>query len=111
MRRSLEKMGFMLNLGAWLLTPAFAFAQLGDLQSDLAKLNVRHRTEHYAIAGTASDARLAEYGRCLEYIYREYANGFSELLATQQTDAPSTLLQRTRFPLLAVRAPSLILPA
>lgn len=98
MGRSLEKMGFMLNLGAWLLTPAFAFAQLGDLQSDLAKLNVRHRTEHYAIAGTASDARLAEYGRCLEYIYHEYANGFSELLATRQTKQTQTSPSREKIP-------------
>ncbi len=58
-----------------------ARSQTGLLPVDVNNLNIRHRTEHYALAGTAADVRLAEYGRCLEYIYREYADGFTELIA------------------------------
>src|SRR5262245_54328641 len=61
-----------------------ASAQTGDLASDVTKLNIRQKTDHYALAGTASDARLKEYGRVLEYIYKEYAKGFSELLSSGQ---------------------------
>jgi hypothetical protein len=43
-------------------------------------INIRLRTEHYAIAGSVSDARLKEYGRALEFIYAEYEKGFSKLL-------------------------------
>ena len=53
----------------------------GNLGKDLEKLNVRLKTPHYALAGTVSDARLAECGRCLEFIHREYARGFEGLLA------------------------------
>jgi hypothetical protein len=52
----------------------------GDLRGDLTRLNVRHVTAHYELAGTVSNARLEEYGRCLEYIYAEYARGFGELV-------------------------------
>ncbi len=58
-----------------------AWSQTGALPVDVNNLNIRHRTQRYALAGTASDARLAEFGRCLEYIYREYADGFTELIA------------------------------
>jgi len=57
-----------------------ATAQRRDLPQDVANLDIRRRTPHYAIAGTVSDDRLAEYGRALEYIYDEYAKGFGELL-------------------------------
>ena len=57
--------------------PGVTPAQTGDLKTDLGGLNIRHRTEHYAIAGTVTDDRLVEYGRCLEYIYKEYATGFT----------------------------------
>jgi len=67
---------------SWLSAQAGVPAERADLRNDLTKLNVRQRTEHYALAGTVSDVRLAEYGRCLEYIYKEYAKGFSDLLAT-----------------------------
>ena len=43
-------------------------------------VNVRLRTEHYAIGGTVSEARLREYGRLLEFIYVEYEKGFATLL-------------------------------
>lgn len=69
-----------------------------DLRSDLAKLNVRQRTEHYALAGTVSDARLAEYGRCLEYIYKEYAKGFSDLLASAQQEKSGDSLRVGKEP-------------
>lgn len=67
-----------------LLAQAGIPVERADLRNDLAKLNVRQRTEHYSLAGSVSDARLAEYGRCLEYIYKEYAKGFSNLLAPAQ---------------------------
>jgi len=56
-----------------------AAAQRSNLAEKLAELNVRHVTEHYALAGTVSDARLEEYGRALEWIYGEYAQGFTKL--------------------------------
>ena len=56
---------------AVLCAVAVAWSQTRDLRGDLQNLNVRHRTGHYALAGTVSDARLAEYGKYLEYIYRE----------------------------------------
>ncbi len=74
----------MMVLAACVPARAGAPGQRADLRSDLAKLNVRQRTEHYALAGTVSEARLTEYGRCLEYIYKEYAKGFSDLLAPAQ---------------------------
>src|SRR5262245_22546399 len=43
-------------------------------------INVRLRTEHYAIAGSVSDERLRDYGRALEFIYAEYEKGFAKLL-------------------------------
>jgi hypothetical protein len=54
-------------------------AQKANLHADIDNLIVRHKTEHYALAGTISDARLLDYGRCLEYIYQEYARGFAKL--------------------------------
>lgn len=58
-----------------------------DLRSDLKSLNVRHTTEHYAISGTVSEEKLSRYGRALEYIFREYARGFSELV--KKTASPN----------------------
>lgn len=60
--------------------PGNALAQSRDLAADLADLNVRHRTEHYALGGTANEARLVEYGQYLEYIHGEYTRGFESLL-------------------------------
>lgn len=51
-----------------------------DLRSDLQSLNVRITTEHYELAGTVSDEKLDRYGQALEFIHREYAHGFSELI-------------------------------
>ena len=65
-------------------------AQTGDLEVDLADLNIRHRTEHYALAGTVTEDRLVEYGRCLEYIHKEYATGFAELLERPADQAPTS---------------------
>ena len=72
---------YFVGVTSWLFVAEHTLAKPASLSDDLDKLNVRHRTEHYAIAGTITDPRLAEYGRCLEYIYKEYAKGFSELLA------------------------------
>jgi len=56
-------------------------AQTRSLLDDVGQLKIRQRTEHYALAGTVPEARLAEYGRALEYVYAEYARGFEGLLA------------------------------
>lgn len=55
-----------------------------DLRKKLEKLNVRHRTAHYALAGNVSAARFREYGRALEYVHAEYARGFKSLLANDK---------------------------
>lgn len=69
-------LGFVALGGAATGTPA----QTRSLRSDLGNLNVRLRTDHYAISGTIGDDRLAEYGRALEYIHKEYAAGFARLI-------------------------------
>ncbi len=66
--------------------PSNVLAQNANLHADIGNLIVRHQTEHYAIAGTISEARLLDYGQCLEFIYREYATGFAELTSN---DGPS----------------------
>jgi len=57
-----------------------AAAQRQVLARKLENLNVRLTTEHYRLAGTVSDERLAMYGQALEYIYREYERGFKSVL-------------------------------
>ena len=79
----------VMGLATFLMT-ATAWPQTGNLREDLRRLQIRHRTEHYAISGTVSDERLAEYGRCLEYIYHEYATGFAELLQDSSKDKRAT---------------------
>ena len=61
-----------------------AAAQRSNLAEKLGELNVRHVTEHYALAGTVNDARLEEYGRALEWIYGEYAQGFRKLFEEEE---------------------------
>ncbi len=61
-----------------------AAAQRSNLAEKLGELNVRHVTEHYALAGTVGDARLEEYGRALEWIYGEYAQGFRKLFEEEE---------------------------
>ena len=70
-------------------------AQTGDLFADLADLNVRKKTAHYALAGTVSEAKLQEFGRCLEYIYSEYATGFAELIRGGAVDEPNGRKSKT----------------
>lgn len=65
-------------------------AQDRDLQSDLQDLNVRQASAHYALAGTVTDEKLEHYGQALEHVYREYAKGFSELLAKPGEGAAET---------------------
>jgi len=60
--------------------------QQRDLRHDLQGLHIRHTTAHYAMAGTISDAKLAQYGEALEFIHREYAKGFGELLAKKTSE-------------------------
>lgn len=64
-----------------------AWAQAGHLGAQLENLNVRTRTPHYALAGTVSDKTLQQYGQALEFIYREYAAGFGELV---KSEAPAS---------------------
>jgi len=59
-----------------------------DLGTDLQDLNVRLNSDHYALAGTVSDARLNEFAAALEFIHAEYAAGFAELLADTHTGNP-----------------------
>lgn len=61
-----------------------------DLREDVEQLHIRHRTAHYALAGTVSMERFAEYGRCLEFIHAEYASGFLELLGRPAPTPPVT---------------------
>ncbi len=56
-----------------------------NLRADLANLEIRHRTDHYAMAGNCEASRFEEYGRALEYVYHEYAKGFGQLI---QKDKP-----------------------
>ena len=67
-------------VGMWSCAQASGEPQTRSIRDDVERLAIRHRTEHYAISGTVSDVRLADYGRLLEYIYEEYARGFAELL-------------------------------
>ena len=76
-----------------LILPAAVFAFLSatspgqqrDLAQDLTNLNERHKTAHYVLAGTVSDAKLKDYGQALEFVYREYAKGFGDLLDRPKT--------------------------
>ncbi|MEW6250170.1 MAG: hypothetical protein AB1716_05955, partial [Planctomycetota bacterium] len=60
------------------------------LADKLKEANIRVRTEHYALAGTVTPARLQEYGRLLEYIHREYSAGFAEVLADPNSADPNS---------------------
>lgn len=75
-----------------------------DLHSDLEDLNVRHTTAHYALAGTVSDDKLRDYGKALELAYREYANGFGELLDRQEKNRAGGEGERFRVVILAKSA-------
>ena len=84
----------VLQLSALLcVTVSSAKAGPRNLGADLQNLDVRLNSDHYALAGTASDARLNEFAAALEFIHAEYAAGFAELLADQnrnpQADARS----------------------
>lgn len=81
-------------LTGWALSLALAAgarAQDRNLFQDLADLNVRLKTPHYGLAGSIDDVRLAEYGRCLEFVYGQYAEGFAELLEPSAARRRSTL--------------------
>ena len=75
-----------------------------DLFSDLKDLNVRHRTAHYALAGTVSEAKLRDYGQALELAYREYAKGFGELLDLQEKNRADRAAELFRVVILAKSA-------
>lgn len=64
-----------------------AVAQSRDLRADLTDLNVRSTTEHYALAGTVNDVRMADFAAALEFIHAEYVVGFEELLADPNAKA------------------------
>ncbi len=79
-----------------LTTTGAACAQAGRLAEDLEDLQIRHHTTHYDIAGTVSDDRLQELGRCLEYIYTEYAKGFSGIFDKMDTTTAKHSAARSR---------------
>lgn len=72
-------------LAAAALGPSTAYAQRSGTPAD--SINVRLKTEHYAIAGSVSDERLRDYGRALEFIYSEYEKGFAKLLDSPDKSA------------------------
>ncbi len=71
------------------LTHTFLYAQPRELGSDVENLNVRHSTKHYALAGSVSQDKLIEYGRCLEFIHAEYEKGFGDLLSKSSVTTPN----------------------
>lgn len=76
-------------LGVVVAAPAVVKSGPRNLGADLQSLNIRLNSEHYALAGTVSDARLNEFASALEFIHAEYATGFAELLAGRKR-APAT---------------------
>lgn len=82
---------------ASLVAGPLVFCQTRDLLGDIGDLNIRHTTDHYALAGTVQDQKLVEYGRALEYIYEEYSTGFEELIAGAQDDRSRRPDRKTRF--------------
>ena len=95
-------MNRFLALGAFfVITVSAAGDPRRDLRSDVKNLNVRYATEHYALAGTTSDAKLENYGEALEYVYREYAMGFGELFDQQEADASKDADKRFNVVILA----------
>ncbi len=67
--------------------PSLLLGQTRELGHDVNKLNIRHHTAHYELAGTVSQEKLLEYGRCLEFIHAAYEKGFGDLLDQPSTDA------------------------
>jgi len=57
-----------------------------EIMTKIEDLRIRHRTEHYALAGTIDQKKLEEYGRALEYIYKEYVKGFDKLLKEEKKE-------------------------
>lgn len=60
--------------------------QQPKIMTKIEDLRIRHRTEHYALAGTIDQKKLEEYGRALEYIYKEYVRGFEKLLKEEKKE-------------------------
>lgn len=98
-RHAMPRLALALALAGF-LTPADAQAQAGGLGARLKDLNVRVRTPHYALAGTVSEKTLQEYGKALEFIYREYAAGFAELVKNEPASAaePNTPRKKAATP-------------
>lgn len=61
-----------------------------EIMSKIDDLRIRHRTEHYALAGTIEQRKLEEYGRALEYIHKEYVKGFDKLLKEEKKGEPGS---------------------
>ncbi len=78
--------------------------QQRDLKSDLSNLNERHKTAHYVLAGTVSDAKLKHYGQALEFVYREYAKGFGDLLDRPKTKKGDEASERFKVVIIAKAA-------
>jgi len=82
----------MAALFVFTLHQSLLMAQTRELGRDVNKLNIRHRTTHYELAGTVRQEKLIEYGRCLEFIHAEYEKGFGDLFdpSTTGTDSQSS---------------------
>lgn len=79
---------FLETLAVFLVITGFESSIADELGRDLKHLKIQLRTGHYDLSGTVSEARFAEYGRCLEYIHKEYASGFAELTGKQTAAKP-----------------------
>ena len=78
--------------------PAACLAQQGALHEKMKDLNVRMQTDHYVLAGTVTNDRFQVYGDALEYIYREYEKGFSEVLKDEEKEARKAGKATTKKP-------------
>jgi len=58
-----------------------------EIATKIEDLKIRHRTEHYALAGTVPQKKLEEHGRALEFIHKEYVKGFDKLLKEEKKAA------------------------
>ncbi len=58
-----------------------------DIMTKIEDLRIRHRTEHYALAGTIEQKKFEEYGRALEFIHKEYVKGFDKLLKEEKKES------------------------
>lgn len=69
-----------------------------EIVTKIEDLKIRHRTEHYALAGTIEQKKLEEYGRALEFIHKEYVKGFDKLLKEEKKESETKTKPTARKP-------------